>query len=239
MSDSKQSCRSSFHNPVWLETDNFLVRSFRIENMKPCLWVGPGPTTDLAFVSAGGDLGSSASLNAYLYRMVPWQIQHPAILSLHSALLCLHSIIGSGCYLPTKREKQIRQPSAVIQSPLWCDGGDGLHKVLASWTQAWVLPCLSLAVRRRQTVLCPACQAKPCFQEVVPKVEGPGTRPSFKKWEGSSWGAAHQPSNWHWTDLAEFRFLPHRLPAVRPGACDSAPLSLCFSSETCLMLSTS
>ena len=55
-------------------------------------------------VSAGGDPGSSASLNAYLYRMVPWQIQHPAILSLHSALLCLHSIIGSGCYLPTKRK---------------------------------------------------------------------------------------------------------------------------------------
>ena len=94
--------------------------------------------------------------------MVPWQIQHPAILSLHSALLCLHSIIGSGCYLPTKRKPNKTTISTHPTSP-WCDGGDGLRKVLASWTQAWVLPCLSLAVRRRQTVLCPACQAKPCF----------------------------------------------------------------------------
>lgn len=34
---------------------------------------------------------------------------------------------------------------------------------MAPWAQAGVLPCLSLAVRREQTLLCPPCQARLCL----------------------------------------------------------------------------
>ena len=98
------------------------------------------------------------------YRMVPWQIQHPAILS-STQLFSVSPFYQWIRMLFTQQEKtkyNNRQHSFIL--PLmwwWWWETRGLHN--PSWAQVWVLPCLSLAVRRRQIVLCPACQAKPRF----------------------------------------------------------------------------
>lgn len=124
MSGFKQSCRSSFQNLVQLETDNFWVRSFRTENMRTAHQGGPLDQPQLAFCLQWGQSGQF--LDAHLPMWIGWPVgkYNPAILPLLSASVCLHSITGSGCYLPTKR-KPARQPSALIHSPLEADDGDG------------------------------------------------------------------------------------------------------------------
>ena len=124
---------------MWLETDNFLVRSFRIENMRTTPLGGPLDQPLIWHsVSAGGDPGSSASLNAYLYRMVSRYTYQANTTPCHpfpplSSSLCLHSIIGSGCYLPTKRKPNKTTISTHPISP-WCDDGDGRQ---GGYTRSW------------------------------------------------------------------------------------------------------
>ena len=126
-----------------------------------------GPWTNHIWhsVSTEGDPGSSASLNAYLPigRFLGKYNTLPSFPS--TQLFSVSPFYQWIRMLFTQQEKtkyNHRQHSFIL--PLmwwWWWETRGLHN--PSWAQVWVLPCLSLAVRRRQTVLCPACQAKPHF----------------------------------------------------------------------------
>lgn len=118
MSGFKQSCRSSFHNPAWLETDNFLVRSFRVENMKAMSLGGPLDQPLIWHLSLLAAIW--AVLPPWMPTSIGWFLgKYNTLPSFPSTQLFCVSILSldqDAIYPP--RENQIRQPSALIQPPL-------------------------------------------------------------------------------------------------------------------------